>query len=57
MPDRNVEYLFYQALLGAWPPGLVPDDLDGMQAFTERLEPYMIKAVREGKGAIELEQP
>ena len=20
-PDRNVEYLFYQTLLGAWPPG------------------------------------
>jgi (1->4)-alpha-D-glucan 1-alpha-D-glucosylmutase len=49
VPDRNVEYLFYQALFGAWPPGLVPDDLAGMQAFTERLASYMTKAVREAK--------
>jgi len=49
VPDRNVEYLFYQALLGAWPPGLAPDDRDGMRELTERLESYMIKAVREGK--------
>src|SRR6266446_1155641 len=49
VPDRNVEYLFYQALLGAWPWGLAPDDLDGMRDFAERLESYMIKAVREGK--------
>jgi len=25
VPDRNVEYLFYQALLGAWPPDLAPE--------------------------------
>ena len=49
VPDRNVEYLFYQALLGAWPPGLAPDDRDGMRELAERLESYMIKAVREGK--------
>jgi (1->4)-alpha-D-glucan 1-alpha-D-glucosylmutase len=49
VPDRNVEYLFYQALLGAWPWGLAPDDRDGMRDLAERLEAYMIKAVREGK--------
>jgi (1->4)-alpha-D-glucan 1-alpha-D-glucosylmutase len=49
VPDRNVEYLFYQSLLGAWPPSLAPDDVDGMRALSERLEAYMIKAVREGK--------
>ncbi len=49
VPGRNVEYLFYQALLGAWPPGLAPNDLEGMQDLSERLESYMIKAVREGK--------
>src|SRR3984893_683153 len=26
VPDRNVEYLFYQMLVGAWPPGLDPGD-------------------------------
>jgi (1->4)-alpha-D-glucan 1-alpha-D-glucosylmutase len=49
VPDRNVEYFFYQALLGAWPPGLTPDDHDGMRDLAERLASYMIKAVREGK--------
>jgi (1->4)-alpha-D-glucan 1-alpha-D-glucosylmutase len=50
-PDRNDEYLFYQALVGAWPaesvlapvPELAPEDLVG------RLASYMTKAVREAK--------
>jgi (1->4)-alpha-D-glucan 1-alpha-D-glucosylmutase len=49
VPDRNVEYLFYQALLGAWQPNLSLDDPAGMRDLVERLEAYMIKAVREGK--------
>jgi len=49
VPHPNTEYLFYQALLGAWPPNLAPDDVGGMQDLAERLEFYMIKAVREGK--------
>jgi (1->4)-alpha-D-glucan 1-alpha-D-glucosylmutase len=49
VPDRNVEYLFYQSLLGAWPPDLSPADIEGMQTLAKRLEGYMVKAVREGK--------
>jgi (1->4)-alpha-D-glucan 1-alpha-D-glucosylmutase len=49
VPDRNVEYLFYQSLLGAWPPGLEPGDISGVRNLAERIEAYMIKAVREGK--------
>ena len=49
VPDRNVEYLFYQSLLGAWPPGLDPCDADGVKGLAERIEEYLIKAVREGK--------
>lgn len=49
VPDRNVEYLFYQSLFGAWPPGLAPDDVAGVDSLAERLEAYMIKAVRERK--------
>ena len=37
MPDRNTEYLYYQTLIGAWP---VP---------IERIQAYMLKAVREAK--------
>lgn len=36
-PDRNVEYLFYQTLVGAWPI-----------AF-DRVGPYLEKAIREAK--------
>ena len=49
VPDRNVEYLFYQTLVGAWPPDLYPDDIEAMKAFAERVGAYMVKAVREGK--------
>ena len=49
VPERDVEYLFYQALLGAWPPDLAADDVAGVKRLGERIEAYMIKAVREGK--------
>jgi malto-oligosyltrehalose synthase len=42
-PDRNDEYRFYQALLGAWPHEGVTD------AFVERMQAYMIKSVKEAK--------
>jgi (1->4)-alpha-D-glucan 1-alpha-D-glucosylmutase len=44
-PDRNDEYRFYQALVGVWPADAdaVPPDL------VERLQGYMIKAVKEAK--------
>jgi (1->4)-alpha-D-glucan 1-alpha-D-glucosylmutase len=37
MPDRNMEYFFYQTLVGAWP------------ISTERMTAYMEKAAREAK--------
>jgi (1->4)-alpha-D-glucan 1-alpha-D-glucosylmutase len=49
VPDRNVEYLFYQALLGAWPDGLDPGDTAGVKELADRISAYMTKAVREGK--------
>ena len=42
-PDRNDEYRFYQALLGAWPAGGVST------SFVERMQAYMIKSVKEAK--------
>jgi (1->4)-alpha-D-glucan 1-alpha-D-glucosylmutase len=49
-PDRNDEYLFYQALLAAWPaepagppPTAAPQDL------IDRLRDYMTKALKEAK--------
>jgi (1->4)-alpha-D-glucan 1-alpha-D-glucosylmutase len=49
VPDRNVEYLFYQTLVGAWPAALDPADAAAVGPLTERIEAAMIKAVREGK--------
>ena len=42
-PDRNDEYRFYQALLGAWPAGGVDE------TFVQRMQAYMIKSVKEAK--------
>jgi (1->4)-alpha-D-glucan 1-alpha-D-glucosylmutase len=46
-PDANEEYLLYQTLAGAWP-------LDGLHdgnraEFRQRIQDYMVKAVREAK--------
>jgi (1->4)-alpha-D-glucan 1-alpha-D-glucosylmutase len=49
VPDRNVEYLFYQTLFGAWPPALEASDVAGIDSLAERIEAYMVKAVRERK--------
>jgi (1->4)-alpha-D-glucan 1-alpha-D-glucosylmutase len=50
-PDRNDEYLFYQALVGVWPgerrDAPVPDRAD--DDLVARLDEYMQKAVREAK--------
>jgi (1->4)-alpha-D-glucan 1-alpha-D-glucosylmutase len=43
-PDRNDEWLFYQTLIGAWP--LREEEIPPLK---DRLEEYMIKAVREAK--------
>lgn len=47
LPDKNDEYLFYQALLGIWPD--VVTDKEHLFIIINRLEEYMIKAVREAK--------
>ncbi|HEY9198189.1 MAG TPA: malto-oligosyltrehalose synthase, partial [Gammaproteobacteria bacterium] len=46
-PSRNDEYLLYQTLIGAWP--LEQPDADGFAAFRERIETYMLKAIKEAK--------
>jgi (1->4)-alpha-D-glucan 1-alpha-D-glucosylmutase len=44
VPDRNDEYFLYQSLIGAWPGAEEPDP-----DFLNRMQAYMIKAVREAK--------
>lgn len=45
IPSGNDEYLLYQTLLGAWP---TEDEVD-LEDFRQRIENYMLKAVREAK--------
>ncbi len=46
-PDRNDEYRFYQALVGIWPPDHAQPTAP--PEIVERLQNYMIKAVKESK--------
>jgi (1->4)-alpha-D-glucan 1-alpha-D-glucosylmutase len=50
-PDRNDEYLFYQALVGAWPADAAstPVPARAPQPLVDRMAEYMQKAVREAK--------
>jgi (1->4)-alpha-D-glucan 1-alpha-D-glucosylmutase len=46
-PSRNDEYLLYQTLLGTCPPeGLDATNIDN---YRERIETYMLKAIKEAK--------
>jgi (1->4)-alpha-D-glucan 1-alpha-D-glucosylmutase len=47
MPSRSDEYLFYQALIGAWPFGW--DGEADRAGFSERMQAFMQKATHEAK--------
>ena len=46
-PDRNEEYLLYQTLIGAWPFQALDDDK--YKNFSDRIQAYMAKALKEAK--------
>jgi (1->4)-alpha-D-glucan 1-alpha-D-glucosylmutase len=46
-PDLNEEYLIYQTLLGTWTGGFT--DRAEHSAYLERIQEYMIKAIKEAK--------
>jgi len=49
-PSPNDEYLLYQTLVGAWPLlSIDKNDRNGWKTFSERIEDYMVKAIREAK--------
>ena len=53
VPDANTEYLLYQTIVGVWPLDaaarrVVPDGA-ALASLRERVEQYMLKAVREAK--------
>lgn len=50
-PDRNDEYLYYQALVGAWPAEALdaPEPAEAPAALVARMQRYMLKAIKEAK--------
>ncbi|SNY64026.1 malto-oligosyltrehalose synthase [Pantoea sp. GL120224-02] len=48
-PEPAVEWMLYQALAGAWPTTLRPDDQDGLRTLEARFLPFVEKALREAK--------
>lgn len=46
-PGRNEEYFLYQTLIGVWPFNPLEDA--GYRIFCDRIQVYMLKAVREAK--------
>jgi (1->4)-alpha-D-glucan 1-alpha-D-glucosylmutase len=48
-PEPEIEWMFYQALAGAWPATLSCEDADGLGELAERMAQFMLKAVREAK--------
>jgi (1->4)-alpha-D-glucan 1-alpha-D-glucosylmutase len=50
-PDRNDEWMFYQALVGAWPAELqaAPIPSAAPREFIDRMQTFMLKALKEAK--------
>ncbi len=50
IPSANEEYFIYQTLLGSWPVECLQElQPKAMAAYLQRLEEYLVKALREGK--------
>lgn len=47
IPNRNEEFLLYQTLIGTWP--LYPMDATARAQYIDRIEKYMLKAIKEAK--------
>ncbi|MDR5171381.1 malto-oligosyltrehalose synthase [Methylobacillus flagellatus] len=48
-PRPQHEIMLYQILAGAWPYYLQIDDREGLKAYAERLNQWLIKSIREAK--------
>lgn len=48
-PEPADEYMLYQTLIGAWPPGLRAEDQAALAGYVDRVEAWWRKALREAK--------
>ncbi|MGZ5819456.1 MAG: malto-oligosyltrehalose synthase, partial [Burkholderiaceae bacterium] len=56
-PQAADELMLYQMLVGAWPIGLELADAHGIKQFADRIERWLIKALREAKQVSDWVQP
>ena len=56
-PEPEMEWFFYQSLLGAWPADLALDNIQGISALKDRMRALMQKATREAKLLTSWTQP
>jgi (1->4)-alpha-D-glucan 1-alpha-D-glucosylmutase len=56
-PEPEMEWFFYQSLLGAWPTDLTLDDRQGLSMLKQRMSALMEKATREAKLRTSWTQP
>jgi (1->4)-alpha-D-glucan 1-alpha-D-glucosylmutase len=56
-PQPADELMLYQMLFGAWPIGLESIDVQGIKQFGERIERWLVKALREAKQVSDWVQP
>ena len=56
-PEASIEVMLYEALVGAWPFDLSPDDEQGVRALGERVAGWLEKALREAKLRTDWLQP
>lgn len=56
-PSRNDEYMIYQSLLGAWPPRTTAPDPSATLPLADRLERFLVKALREAKTETSWDNP
>lgn len=49
VPEPQVEWMIFQALIGHWPVDLMADDREGIADFAERVLAFVEKSLREAK--------
>lgn len=57
VPEPQIEWLFYQSLLGAWPANSSVTDAHDLEALRDRMVAFMQKAAREAKLRTSWTQP
>jgi (1->4)-alpha-D-glucan 1-alpha-D-glucosylmutase len=56
-PEANMEWFFYQSMIGAWPADLAATDVNRVRILKDRMAAMMLKAAKEAKLRTSWTQP